>query len=415
MANTDIERVCVIGAGVMGAAIAAQVANAGVRVLLLDTLPKDESADRNSVAMAAIARLLKTDPAPFMSQASAKLVEAGNIEDDLGRVAECDWVIEAIVERLDAKQALYRRLDAVRRPGTAISSNTSTIPLAQLIEGLPGSLQRDFMITHFFNPPRYMRLLEVVASPTTDATLVDRIAQFSDHRLGKTVVRAKDTPGFIANRIGTFWLQHGVNAAIDLGLTVEEADAVMGRPFGIPKTGVFGLLDLVGLDLMPHINASMKASLPADDAFLASLRESPLLNRMIAEGYTGRKGLGGFYRINRTAGESEGVYRPRHRRLWQLVQGERAGRVVAKPEGADRVHRQAGPLCLGGDGGDARLCREPGAGDRRRHRIGGCGHAPRLQLEAGPVRAARRARTEGGRRTAGAGRPAGACAAAAGR
>ncbi|TLU71766.1 3-hydroxyacyl-CoA dehydrogenase/enoyl-CoA hydratase family protein [Lichenicoccus roseus] len=302
MASATMKRVCVIGAGVMGAAIAAQVANAGVRVLLLDILPKDEGADRSGVARAAIARMLKTDPAPFMSPAAAKLVEAGNIEDDLGRVVECDWVIEAIVERLDAKQALYRRLDAVRRPGTAISSNTSTIPLAQLIEGLPEALRRDFMITHFFNPPRYMRLLEIVASPHTDADLVERIAQFSDHRLGKTVVRAKDTPGFIANRIGTFWLQHGVNAAVDLGLTVEEADAVMGRPFGIPKTGVFGLLDLVGLDLMPHINASMKASLPADDAFLAALRESPLLSRMIADGYTGRKGRGGFYRINKTAG-----------------------------------------------------------------------------------------------------------------
>ncbi|NPD66676.1 3-hydroxyacyl-CoA dehydrogenase [Lichenicola cladoniae] len=297
-----IRRVCVIGAGVMGAGIAAQVANAGIPVLLLDILPKSGD-DRDAIAKAAVARALKTDPAPFMSPQAAKLIETGNIEDHLARVADCDWVIEVIVERLDLKQALYHRLDAVRRPGTAISSNTSTIPLVQLVGGLPESLSRDFMITHFFNPPRYMRLLEMVTGPATDMALAARVAEFCDLSLGKTVVRANDTPGFIANRIGTYWLQHGVNAAMDQGLSVEEADAVMGRPFGIPKTGVFGLIDLVGLDLMPHINASMKASLPAGDAFLDTLREVPLLSKMIADGYTGRKGLGGFYRINREAGK----------------------------------------------------------------------------------------------------------------
>lgn len=297
-----IRRVCVIGTGVMGAGIAAQVANAGIPVLLLDILPKSGD-DRDAIAKAAVARALKTDPAPFMSPQAAKLIETGNIEDHLAKVADCDWVIEVIVERLDLKQALYHRLDAVRRPGTAISSNTSTIPLVQLVGGLPESLSRDFMITHFFNPPRYMRLLEMVTGPATDMALAARVAQFCDLSLGKTVVRANDTPGFIANRIGTYWLQHGVNAAMDQGLSVEEADAVMGRPFGIPKTGVFGLIDLVGLDLMPHINASMKASLPAGDAFLDTLRDVPLLSKMIADGYTGRKGLGGFYRINREAGK----------------------------------------------------------------------------------------------------------------
>ena len=212
-------------------------------------------------------------------------------------------MIEAIIERLDLKPGLYKRLDAVRRPGTAISSNTSTIPLAKLTEGLPEGFRRDFLITHFFNPPRYMRLLEIVASVETDAALVDRVAAFCDHKLGKTVVRAKDTPGFIANRIGTLWMQQAVVEAMDAGLSVEEADAVMGKPFGFPSTGVFGLLDLVGLDLMPHINASMKASLPPTDAFHASVRDLPLLEKMIADGYTGRKGKGGFYRINKTAGK----------------------------------------------------------------------------------------------------------------
>ena len=300
--TTEIKKVCVIGAGVMGAGIAAQVANSGTPVLLLDIVRPGE-ADRDAVAKGAVAKMLKTDPAPFMSSAAAKLVETGNIEDHLARVAECDWVVEAIIERLDLKQDLYRKLDAVRRPGTAISSNTSTIPLAKLLEGLPEAFARDFLITHWFNPPRYMRLLEIVASPRTDPELVERVGGFCDHRLGKTVVRAKDTPGFIANRIGTLWMQQAVVEAMDAGLSVEEADAVMGKPFGFPSTGVFGLLDLVGLDLMPHINASMKASLPATDAFHASVRDLPLLEKMIADGYTGRKGKGGFYRINKTAGK----------------------------------------------------------------------------------------------------------------
>ena len=297
-----IKKVCVIGAGVMGAGIAAQVANGGVPVLLLDIVKPGE-ADRDAVAKGALARMLKTDPAPFMSKAAVKLVETGNIEDHLDRIAECDWVVEAIVERLDLKQSLYRRIDAVRRPGAAVSSNTSTIPLGKLVEGLPEALRRDFLITHFFNPPRYMRLLEIVTGADTDAALADKVGAFCDVTLGKTVVRAKDTPGFIANRIGTYWMQQAVVQAMDLGLTVEEADAVMGRPFGFPKTGVFGLLDLVGLDLMPHINASMSATLPPTDAFHATNRDLPLLTKMIAEGYTGRKGKGGFYRLNKTAGK----------------------------------------------------------------------------------------------------------------
>ncbi len=297
-----IKKVCVIGAGVMGAAIAAQIANSATPVLLLDIPPKDGHAPRDAVARDAVARALKTDPAPFMSPEAAKLVETGCIDDDLARVAECDWIIEAVIERLDIKQALYRKLEAHRRPGTAISSNTSTIPLAQLIGGLPDTIAGDFLITHFFNPPRYMRLLEIVPGPRTNPALTASVSEFCDRRLGKSVVVAHDTPGFIANRIGTFWLQRGLIEAMEAGLTVEEADAAMGRTLGIPATGIFGLIDLVGLDLMPHINASMKASLPADDPFRAMLREVPLLDRMIAQGLTGRKGKGGFYRIDRSTG-----------------------------------------------------------------------------------------------------------------
>ena len=311
-----IRKVCVIGAGTMGAGIAAQVANAGVPVLLLDILPRDGE-NRNVIAEAAVARMLKADPAPFMSKAAARLVETGNIEDDLARVAECDWIVEAVIERLDIKQGLYAKLESVRKAGTAISSNTSTIPLAQLIDGRSETFAADFMITHFFNPPRYMRLLELVTGPRTDAATAGRVAEFIDRALGKSIVRTHDTPGFIANRIGTYWLQVAINAAMDLGLTVEEADAIGGQPMGVPKTGVFGLVDLVGIDLMPLLQKSMSATLPDDDAFHASVRPMPLIEKMIADGYTGRKGKGGFYRINRQAGKRKeaidlatGQYRP---------------------------------------------------------------------------------------------------------
>jgi 3-hydroxyacyl-CoA dehydrogenase len=210
-----IHKATVIGAGVMGAGIAAQFANAGVPVLLLDIVP-DGAATRNALAEGAIAKMQKTEPAPFMSSRAAKLVTAGNIEDHLAQAAESDWIVEAVVERLDVKQALYKKLDAVRRPGTAVSSNTSTIPLATLTHGMSDAFARDFLITHFFNPPRYMRLLEIVTSAKTDPHLADTVAQFADHVLGKSVIRCKDSPGFIANRLGVYWLQVGVIEAIDL-------------------------------------------------------------------------------------------------------------------------------------------------------------------------------------------------------
>jgi 3-hydroxyacyl-CoA dehydrogenase len=285
----------------MGSGIAAQVANAGVPVLLLDILPKD-GANRNAVAEGAVARALKTDPAPFMSAAAAKLIECGNIEDDLARVAECDWIVEVVLERLDVKQALYHRLEAVRRPGTAVSSNTSTIPLHTLAEGMPDSFTRDFFITHFFNPPRYMRLMELVTGPATDRELAGRIAAFCDVKLGKSVVDCHDSPGFIANRLGVFWMTGAVTETPEIGLTIEEADAIMGSPFGIPKTGVFGLSDLVGLDLMPHVNASMAGALPKDDAFHSINRDMPVVRKLLETGYTGRKGKGGFYRMNKSGG-----------------------------------------------------------------------------------------------------------------
>ena len=297
---TGINKVAVIGAGVMGAGIAAHITNAGVPVVLLDIVPegaKEGSTNRSEIAERAVERLLKADPEPFMHKRNARLITTGNLEDDLALLSDCDWIIEAVIEKTEIKHAVYRTIEGARRPGSIVSSNTSTIPLAALVEGMAVDFARDFLITHFFNPPRYMRLLELVAGPDTRPEAVEDIAHFADLRLGKGVVTCNDTPGFIANRIGIYWLQCSVALAIDQGLTVEEADAVIGPPMGFPKTGVFGLLDMVGLDLMPHVLTSMAAALPPGDPFHEIYREPALVRDLIARGYTGRKGKGGFYRL----------------------------------------------------------------------------------------------------------------------
>ncbi len=300
---SDIKKVAVIGSGVMGAAIAAHMANAGIPVLLLDIV-KDGN-DRNSLAKGAIEKMLKTSPAPFMHAKNAKLVTPGNLEDDLQKLKDVDWVIEAVIERLDIKHDVYKKIDAHRHSGTIVSSNTSTIPLKELVSGLPEAFQKNFLITHFFNPPRYMRLLEIVKGDKTEQDIVDKIAHFGDVILGKGIVHCKDTAGFIANRLGVYWMTVAINEAFDRGITVAEADALMGKPMGIPKTGVFGLVDLVGIDLMPHLSKSLLANLPAKDAYRDAYRDLPLINTMIADGYTGRKGKGGFYRLNTEGGKKQ--------------------------------------------------------------------------------------------------------------
>jgi len=346
-----IEKVGVIGSGVMGSGIAAHVANAGVPVVLLDIVPEGAE-NRNALAEGAIAKMLKTKPAAFMSKRNARRVTAGNLEDDLEQLGDCDWIVEAVIERLDIKQKVYRQIDAVRTPGSIVSSNTSTIPLAQLTEGLGDDFSRDFLVTHFFNPPRYMRLLEIVAGAATRPDAVEAVRSFCDLRLGKGVVECKDTPGFIANRIGTFWLACATRGAMEEGLTVEEADAVAGKPMGFPKTGIFGLMDLVGLDLGPHIAASMLATLPPDDAYRDVYQESELITRMIEEGYTGRKGKGGFYRLDRSSGKkvrqaidlSTGEYRDAVKARLACLRATRKGGLRALVEHPDRGGRYAWTL-----------------------------------------------------------------------
>jgi 3-hydroxyacyl-CoA dehydrogenase len=346
-------RVGVIGAGVMGAGIAAQIANAGVPVELLD-IPAEPG--RPAPADAAIQRLRSTKPPPLMHADAAELIRPGDVEADFGRLAQCDWILEAIVEQLDAKQALYRRIEAVRRPDTPVSSNTSTIPLAKLTEGMQDSFAAQFCISHFFNPPRVMRLLELVSGPGSDNAAVARVRDFVDIALGKHVVACHDTPGFIANRIGAYWLMLALHQATLQGVAVERADVLLGAPAGIPRTGVFGLFDLIGLDLMQHIADGLHASLPPGDAFQADCPDSPLLRRLIAAGRIGRKSGAGFYRTDRASGTREaldlatGEYRaaispePPPRDLSALLEDPYAGATLVRvlayaaalvPEAAD--------------------------------------------------------------------------------
>lgn len=292
-----INKVAVIGAGVMGAGIAAQLANAGIEVELLDRVDAKNPADRSAIAKGAIEKMLKNSPASFMHKKNAKKVRPGNTEDDMERLKECDLVIEAVFEDPKVKFDIFQKIDKHRKEGSIVASNTSTIPLKDLAAGQSEQFKKDFVITHFFNPPRYMPLLELVTSADNDKAKVQELAEFLDMKMGRGVVYCNDTPGFIANRIGTFWIQCAINEAFDKKLTIEEADSIIGRPMGVPKTGIFGLVDLVGLDLMPHIAKSLVSKLPADDGYCKIDKSYAVIEDMVKNGYTGRKGKGGFYRV----------------------------------------------------------------------------------------------------------------------
>ncbi len=371
---SGIQKVAVIGSGVMGSQIAAHVANAGVPVLLLDIVLKDNP-DRNFLAKGALEKLAKMDPAPFMHAKNVKQLTPGNLEDDLGKLKDVDWIIEAVLENPQIKSDLYKKVDAARKPGSIVSSNTSTIPLSVLIGGQSEQFGQDFLITHFFNPPRYMRLLELVAGKKTRPDAVETIRDFGDKNLGKGVVNCKDTPGFIANRLGVFFLECAVNAAFDLGLTVEEADAVFSKPVGMPKTGVFGLLDLIGLDLMPLIAKSFTVTLPQDDTYRSINRPRALVDKMIADGYTGRKGKGGFYRINKDGGGKVKESIDLKTGNYRAVEKAKLAAVENSGKNLTRSMRSTGqnrPIRLDGLVAGAQLCRVAGAANRRRYRCRRC-------------------------------------------
>lgn len=328
----SIQKVAVIGSGVMGSGIAAQAANAGLEVVLLDIVAQ-EGSDRDAVTKGAIQRMRKTNPAPLMHPRNAARIRPGNLDDHLEWLADCDLVIEAVLENLEIKKDLYSKINAHRGADCIVTSNTSTIPLDHLVADMPEGFRQHFAVTHFFNPPRYMRLLELVAGPDTQPEVITTLRDFGDRLLGKSVVDCKDTPGFIANRIGILWMGVAVRFAFEDGITVEEADAVIGKPMGIPKTGIFGLLDLVGIDLQPHVEHSMLSLLPEGDMYRDIHRRSEFIEKMIADGYTGRKGKGGFYRLNRSGGEkikealdlSSGEYHPAKKPVLESVEAARGG------------------------------------------------------------------------------------------
>ena len=307
-----IEKVAVIGAGVMGCGIAAHVANAGFPVTLLDIVPKDTK-NRSVIAETAVNNMLKPvklgSPTPLMHKDNSNLIETGNLEDNLELIADADLIIEVVLERLDIKHDVFKKIDSVRKKDSIVTSNTSTIPRELLVDGMSKSFASDFLITHFFNPPRYLRLLELVSGKEVSEEKINLVVNFCDIQLGKEVVQCNDTPGFIGNRIGTYWTLIGMIEAVKLGLTVEEADAIMSRPIGAPKTGIFGLADVVGLDLIPHVTESMSSNLSKDDMYNIGVDEQnklgidQILSKMIEEGYTGRKGKGGFYRLNTDSGQ----------------------------------------------------------------------------------------------------------------
>ena len=287
-----INKVVVIGSGTMGSGIAAQLCNANVPVTLLDL--------STEISEKARERILKSRPPLLIDKSKINNINVGNIKDDFNTVKEADWVVEAVVERIDIKHNIYEKIFNERKPGAIVSSNTSSIPIKVLSEKLNADQKKDFCITHFFNPVRYMDLLEIVKSENNDLNKINDLKNFCEKDLGKGALICNDTPGFLGNRIGVFAMQVAMTEAFRMKLTIEEADAVFGRPMGIPKTGVFGLYDLIGIDLMADVLKSFIKELPKEDVFQEVAKEIPLVKKLIETGYTGRKGKGGFYRINKS-------------------------------------------------------------------------------------------------------------------
>ncbi|HVD92950.1 MAG TPA: 3-hydroxyacyl-CoA dehydrogenase/enoyl-CoA hydratase family protein [Vicinamibacterales bacterium] len=276
----------VLGAGVMGAQIAAHLANAGLRVLLLDVT--------RDAAREGLERAKKMKPDPFFTPDTASLVRTGGFDEDLASVKSADWIVEAIVERLDAKQALMARVDAVRRADAVVSSNTSGIPIASIAEGRSESFRRHWLGTHFFNPPRYLHLLELIPTPDTDPGVVSAITELADRRLGKGVVLAKDAPGFIANRIGMFGLMQVFRAIESGDYTIEEVDAITGPAIGRPKSATFRTVDIAGVDVLAHVARTLGERL-SDPAERAQFSLPSFVTEMVARGMTGAKAGRGFF------------------------------------------------------------------------------------------------------------------------
>lgn len=293
----EIKKIAVIGSGVMGAGIAAQVANSRHQVLLFDIADKNSS-NRSQIASNAIEKLAINDSI-LMHPDYIKYITACNLDDHLEELKDVDWVVEAIIEKLEVKHDLYNKITPYLSKDAIISSNTSTIPLKSLIEKLDNDLSKRFVITHFFNPVRHMRLMELVTRKETERNIIEKITKFCDEDLGKTVIECNDTPGFIANRIGCFFLELGLTEAINHNISPNVADHILSNSFGIPKTGVFGLMDLIGIDLMELISESLIKNLEHEDYFHKAYKKHTLIESMIANKQLGRKTGSGFYKLNK--------------------------------------------------------------------------------------------------------------------
>jgi 3-hydroxyacyl-CoA dehydrogenase len=299
----QIHKVAVLGAGTMGARIAAHFANAGVPSYLLDIVPPDATsgaAVRNKIAAAGLEAAKKSKPAAFFEPGLARLVTIGNFEDDLKRLSEVDWVIEAVVENLDIKRSLLKKVEAIRKPGTIVTTNTSGLPVGKIAEGFSEDFRRSWFGTHFFNPPRYMRLLEIIPTPETDPGAVDAVTRFADMHLGKGIVLAKDTPNFIANRIGTFSVLNVMRLMQELDLSIEDVDALTGEAVGWPKSATFRTVDLVGLDILGHVVGNASALDERSD-----LKLPDFYKQMLERKWLGDKTKGGFYKRTRGEGKKE--------------------------------------------------------------------------------------------------------------
>src|SRR5215218_2923631 len=315
-----IEKAAVLGAGTMGAQIAAHLANAGIPTLLLDMLPREPTAEelargltleskevRDRVARAGLEAAKKAKPAAFFTAGAAALVTAGNLEDDLPRLKDCDIVFEAVVERLDIKRSLFERVEKFRKPGSVVASNTSGIPIRQIAEGFSEDFRAHFLGTHFFNPPRYLHLVELIRTEWTKPEVSCAVYGFLDQRLGKGVVVAKDRPNFIANRIGTYGALVSLGVLAEGGYTIEEVDKITGPALGRPKSATFRTFDLVGLDVLAHVARNLHEAVPEDEE-RAVYQLPEFVERMVNQGILGDKTKGGFYQKRTGAGEQKEIW-----------------------------------------------------------------------------------------------------------
>lgn len=349
--NRHIRKVTVLGSGVMGSGIACHLAGNGLQVLLLD-MPT-EGKDRNEVARTHLNNALKSNPSPIYDKAFASRITLGNFEDDLGKIKESDWVIEVIIERLDIKKSMFEKVDKFRKEGTLITSNTSGIPIHLMAEGRSEDFQKHFCGTHFFNPPRYLKLFEIIPGPKTDKSVIDFFTVYADKFLGKTPVLCKDTPGFIGNRVGVYSMAKVMELAQEIGLTIEEADTLTGSILGRPKTGTFKLADLVGLDTAFSVTKGLQQNC-LDDKFIQDLKESKALNFLLENKFFGDKTRKGFYykEFDKTSGETKRFALDLEKLEYRPLERAKVGAVeMAKQAGSTR-NKLSGLLQDKGKAGD---------------------------------------------------------------